>query len=79
LLQKGDSADEFEKKLRNSNNNDESYGYSKCTKSDIWNLFITNPFDKEATEKYLDHFSPKVKTTKKNQRSGPLLRYILRV
>ncbi len=65
LLQKGDSADEFEKKLRNSNNNDESYGYSECTKGDIWNLFITKPFDKEATEKYLDHFSPKVKTTKK--------------
>jgi hypothetical protein len=34
----------------------------------------------EATEKYLDHFSPTVKTTKKrNQQSGPLLRYILRV
>ena len=53
------------KKLKNSNNNDESYGYSKCMKGDIWNLFITNPFDKEATEKYLDHFSLKVKTTKK--------------
>jgi hypothetical protein len=64
LVQKGDSVNEFEKKMRGLNNNDESYGYSKCTKGDTWNLFITNPFNKEATEKYLDHISPNVMTKK---------------
>ena len=66
LVQKGDSVDEFKKKMRGLDYNKESYGYSECTKGDIWNLFIRNPFNKEATEEY-HHISPNVmKTNKKN-------------
>ena len=72
LVQTGDSADEFKKKTKNPNNNDECYGYSLCTRGNKWEHFITNPFNKEATETYLEYISPKVKpNTKKKPKIRP--------
>ncbi len=80
LLQKGDSADEFKKKMRNSNNNDESYGYSECTKGDIWNCLSQILLTKRQQKNTWTIFLRKLRPPKKrNQQSGPLLRYILRV
>ena len=52
LIQTGDTVDEYKKKVVPLQYNDKSYGYSECTKGEIWNNVITD-LNKDATEQYL--------------------------